>query len=148
MATIKSEVAQALDQTLSDLITLDLAVRQARGNLAGARFGDVHRFLGGLADVAREAGNRTAARSLQLGCNPNLWAETSARKCALQLVGRQPLNDTDAYSAFEQILETITARLIANISASDCDLVTQGLLIALTDRLDNIAWTIRARSAA
>ena len=148
MATIKSDVAQALDQTLSDLITLDLAVRQARGNLTGTRFGDVHRFLGGLGDVAREAGNRIAARSMQLGYNPNLWAEMAARKSALRLVDQKQLHDTDAYSAFEQILATITTRLIANISAADCDLVTQSLMIGLADRLDNIAWTIHARSAA
>jgi DNA-binding ferritin-like protein len=146
MAKTKSDVAQALDQTLSDLITLDLAVRQARGNLGGAL--NVHRLLDGLADAARDAGNRIAARSMQLGHNPNLWAETTARKSALRLVDHQPLSDTGAYSAFEQILGTITARLFANIRASDCDLVTQSLLMDLAERLDNIAWTARARAAA
>ena len=147
MAKTKSDVAQALDQSLSDLITLDLAVRQARGNLGGAPH-HVHHLLDGLADAARDAGNRIAARSMQLGHNPNLWAETNARKSALRLVDLQPLSDTGAYSAFEQILGTITARLIANIRASDCDLVTQSLLMDLADRLDNIAWTVRARAAA
>ena len=148
MATTKSDVAHALDQTLSDLITLDLAVRKARGNVFDTPFHNVHRLLDGLADIAREAGNHIAARSIQLGHNPSLWVETVARKRVLRLVDTQPLRDTDAFSAFEQIIETLTTRLMTNISASDCDLVTQALLIGLADRLDHIAWTIRARSAA
>jgi starvation-inducible DNA-binding protein len=141
-------VAQGLDQTLSDLITLDLTVRQARQNLAGRPSRSVQRLLDGLVDAAREAGNRIAARSTQLGHNPNLWSETAARRKALRLVDADALSDADTYSAFEQILDTITARLSANIRATDCDLVTQGLLIDFADRLDNLAWTIRPRSAA
>jgi hypothetical protein len=133
---------------LSDLITLDLTVRQVCQNLAGTPLHSAQRLLDGLADVVRDSGNRIAARSTLLGHNPHLWSETAARKSALRLVDVEPPCDFDAYSAFEQILETITARLAANIRAIDCDLVTQGLLISLSDRLDNLAGTIRARAAA
>ena len=148
MTIANSDLAHALDQTLSDLITLDLAVRQARRNLANKCFHDVHRLLDGLAATAREVGNRIAARSIRLGHNPSLWAETAARRNALRSVDVDPLCDADAYSAFEQILEVITSRLVVNIDESACDLVTQGLMINLFDRLETVAWKVRARHAA
>lgn len=149
MATTNSDVAHALNQTLSDLITLDLTIRQARRHLAGTPVHNLHLLLDGLITVARDAGNRIASRSIQLGHHyPNLWEETAARKKALRLIDVEPLRDQDAYRAFGQILDTINSRLTVNVRSSDCDLVTQALLIGLADQLDNVAWTIRARSAA
>jgi DNA-binding ferritin-like protein len=147
-ARLNDDVAQALDQTLSDLITLDLAVRQARTHLSAASFEGMRRLLDSLADIPREAGNRLASRSMQLGHCPKLWAETASRKSALRLVAHKPLHDDEACSAFEQILDAITRRLVVNINASDCDLVTQALMMSLADRLDNIVWRIRTPSAA
>ena len=148
MAMTNADVAHALDQTLSDLITLDLVVRKARGNLVGRNSYDVHRLLHGLADTAREAGNGIAVRAMTLGYRPRMWEEAIERKDALRSVDTKPLRDGELFSAFGQMLETIALRLHANISASACDLVTQALLIGLADRLENLAWMTHARTAA
>jgi DNA-binding ferritin-like protein len=141
-------VANALDQTLSDLLTLDLVIRQARRHLARSSAFELHRLVGGLADVAREVGNGIAARSLQLGHNANLWAETTARRDAVRLMEALPSSDAATYSAFALILDSITDRLEANIRATDCDLVTQSLLIRLADRFANCAWAVHTPPAA
>ncbi|MEO8696467.1 MAG: ferritin-like domain-containing protein [Acidimicrobiales bacterium] len=144
----KIDVAHALDQTLSDLITLDLVVRQARGNLVGMRLHRSHLLLDQLADVARESAKGIAARSMTLGHKTDLWADTATRKNALRSVDVKPLRESDAIAAFENLLETITTRLHVNIDVSARDLVTQGLLIRLADRIENLAWMMHLRAAA
>jgi DNA-binding ferritin-like protein len=148
MATAVPNLTRGLNQTLSDLITLDLSIRQARRNLTDTPAQDVHRFLDSLADAAREGGNRIAARSMRLGHKPDLWTETAARMRALRLVAVEQPHQEDVYPIFEQFLEAIIARLHVNISASDSDLVTQSLMVCLADRLDTITWAFRARRAA
>ena len=148
MKQTKAKVGGALDETLSDVLTLDLAVRQGRRNCSGKGFSTAQRFLDGLADAAREAGHGLAARSVHLHHMPSLWEETTARQHALRLVGSETFSEAETLSAFTQILASITRRLTANIRATDCDLVTQALLIRLSVRLDTIAETIHSRRAA
>jgi starvation-inducible DNA-binding protein len=140
------DLARALDQTTADLINLSLVAKHAHWNLVGPGFGSLHLLLDELADVAREGGDRVAERSMTLGRNPDGRPETVAERNSLTSLDAGPINDAEMIDSFGPILEIVTTRLFASISASSCDLITQGVFIDVAERLERLAWMIRAHT--
>ena len=134
----------ALDRTLTDLINLGLVAKQAHWNLTGPAFGNLHLLLDDVAEVAREAGDTVAERSITLGHHPDGRVATVAANNPLASLDVGPLRDADVISAFGEILELITNRLYGSIRSVECDLVTQAILIDAVGRLERLAWMIRA----
>jgi starvation-inducible DNA-binding protein len=142
--TTPDDVAIALERTVTDLINLGLAAKQAHWNVVGPGFSNLHLLLDTLADAAREGGDRVAERFVTLGCSPDGRVGTVAASNPLPVLDPGPLRDTDAVHLFGEILEIITTRLYESIGVAASDLVTQGILIGAVERLETIAWMIRA----
>ena len=141
------DLAQALDQTLTDLINLGLVAKQAHWNVVGASFHALHTLLDDLADAAREEGDRVAERSITLGRHPDGRADTVLAANPLPTLEAGPIDSTEVIAAFRQILEIVTTRLFAAINAAECDPVTQDVFIGAAGRLEKLAWMMRAHRA-
>jgi starvation-inducible DNA-binding protein len=140
-------VADVLDQTLTDLINLGLIAKQVHWNLVGPSFGSLHPLFDELADVARDGGDRVAERAVSLGHSPDGRVETAARDNTLPSLDLGSIRDVDAIRAFGTILEIVTTRMLAGIALSADDSVTQGIMTGIADRLETSAWMLRAHGA-
>ena len=145
--TNQDDIAVALERTVTDLINLGLVAKQAHWNIVGPSFRDLHLLLDEVADVARDGGDRVAERYVTRGGSPDGRPETVAMNNPLPSLDPGPLRDTDAVPLFGEILEIITTRLSASIGVAASDLVSQGILLRVTERLQSLAWMIRAHGA-
>ena len=145
--TTPDDEALALERTVTDLINLCLAAKQAHWNVVGPRFGNLHPLFDALADAASEGADRVAERFATLGCSPDGRVETAAANNPLPVLHPGPLRDTTAVAFFGEILEIITTRLHESIDVAASDLVTQGILLGVVERLEHLAWMVRAHDA-
>ena len=135
---------QTLEDTLTDLIALGMLAKHAHWNVAGPTFTAVHALLDDIADLARDAADRVAERSVTIGHHPDGRASTIARDSVLPGLDAGPIADRDAIAAFENILETVTARLRGAIAAAGDDPVTQDVITGITAELEKQAWIVGA----
>jgi starvation-inducible DNA-binding protein len=141
-------VGEALQATLVDLIDLSLLGKQAHWNVVGPLFKTVHEHLDEVVDTARQYSDQVAERAVTLGVNPDGSAATVAAESPLTALAPAWVSTEDAVAALVDALDLLTARLRERVAVlDDVDLVTQDLIIEVTDAIEQHRWMFSAQLA-
>ncbi|MDV6011018.1 DNA starvation/stationary phase protection protein [Haloechinothrix sp. LS1_15] len=144
----RDTTARALQSTLVELIALHLTAKQAHWNVVGRFFRDVHLQLDELVTTARDFADSVAERSAAIGVPPDGRADTVAADAGLPKLDSGWRSDRDVVEYIVQVLETMIQRLRARIDETDkTDQVTQDLLIAIANKLEEAHWMWQAQLA-
>jgi starvation-inducible DNA-binding protein len=138
-------VADALQTTLVELIDLSLQGKQAHWNVVGPSFRAVHLFLDELIDEYRLWYDEVAERLAAIGVSPDGRIATLNSSKIEQLPGGQ-VRDQDVLDFFDKRIAGTTDRIRSTIvPVGDHDLVSQGLLITISEGLEKQRWMLRAQ---
>ncbi|MEU9885522.1 DNA starvation/stationary phase protection protein [Sphaerisporangium sp. NPDC051017] len=139
-------VGEALHGALIDLLDLSLVGKQAHWNLIGRNFRSLHLQLDEIVALARKGADDAAERAVAVGVNPDGRATTIARDTHVQQLDFGYIEDAKVVTVFTEILAGIIARMRERIEVTgDADLVTQDLLIEVTEDLEKQHWMIQAQ---
>jgi starvation-inducible DNA-binding protein len=149
-ATLRHEerdaLGTALQSVLVDLTDLGLAGKQLHWNVVGPDFRSLHLQLDDLVDTARELGDQVAERARALAWAPDGRRDAVARDSKLPEVPEGEVAGPD-------VVEHVTALLVQSIAttreameqAAEYDPVTEDLLHAVAQRLEEHAWMFSAQ---
>ncbi|MGC7099332.1 Dps family protein [Amycolatopsis lurida] len=144
----KEVTGNALQATLVDLIDLSLIAKQAHWNVVGKNFRSVHLQLDELVDTARTYTDSVAERANAIGVSPNGKAKTVVASSGLADFPDNWQSDEATVAAIVDILAELIQRLRKRIDETDkSDLVTQDLLIEITNKLEEAHWMWQAQAA-
>jgi starvation-inducible DNA-binding protein len=144
----KEVTGNVLQSTLVDLVDLSLIAKQAHWNVVGRNFRSVHLQLDELVSVARTYTDEVAERANAIGVSPNGKAKTVVESSGLSEYPDNWQSDEATVAAIVDILAELIQRLRKRIDETDkSDLVTQDLLIELTDKLEQAHWMWQAQQA-
>ena len=147
-AADKEITGNALQATLVDLVDLSLIAKQAHWNVVGANFRSVHLQLDELVTTARQYSDEVAERANAIGVSPNGKAKTVVASSGIPEYPDNWQSVESTIAAIVDILAALIERLRARIDETDkSDLVTQDLLIALTQELEKSHWMWQAQQA-
>jgi starvation-inducible DNA-binding protein len=151
MSTVKSPLSEearkvtgaVLQDSLVDLIDLHLSAKQAHWNLTGRNFRSIHLQLDEIVDLAREHADTVAERAVAIGVNPDGRARTVGEQTKLHQLETGWLPDDKVIAAVSDMLAEMGQRFRERIETTeDTDLVSQDLLIAVTQDLDKQHWML------
>jgi starvation-inducible DNA-binding protein len=151
MSTVKSPLSEearkvtgaVLQDSLVDLIDLHLSAKQAHWNLTGRNFRSIHLQLDEIVDLAREHADTVAERAVAIGVNPDGRARTVGEQTKLHQLESGWLPDDKVIAAVSDMLAEMGQRFRERIETTeDTDLVSQDLLIAVTQDLDKQHWML------
>jgi len=138
----------ALQSTLVDLVDLSLIAKQAHWNVVGANFRSAHLQLDELVDTARQYVDAVAERANAIGISPNGKAKTVVASSGVPEYPDNWQSVEATVAAIVDILGAMIARLRKWIDETDkSDLVTQDLLIEITQELEKAHWMWQAQQA-
>lgn len=144
----KEVTGNALQATLTDLIDLSLIAKQAHWNVVGPNFRSAHLQLDELTSAARGFVDSVAERANAIGVSPNGKATTVAESSGLSDYPDNWQSVESTVAAIVAILAELIERLRKRIDDTDkTDLVTQDLLIAITQELEKQHWMWQAQQA-
>jgi len=147
-AADKEITGNALQATLVDLVDLSLIAKQAHWNVVGANFRSVHLQLDELVTTARQYSDEVAERANAIGVSPNGKAKTVVASSGIPEYPDNWQSVESTIAAIVDILAALIERLRARIDETDkSDLVTQDLLVALTQELEKSHWMWQAQQA-
>jgi starvation-inducible DNA-binding protein len=147
-ASDKEVTGNVLQATVVDLIDLSLIAKQAHWNVVGANFRSVHLQLDELVATTRKYVDEAAERANAIGISPNGKAKTVVESSALPEYPDNWQSVEATISAIVDILAKEIQRLRKRIDETDkSDLVTQDLLIELTEELEKAHWMWQAQLA-
>ena len=147
-AADKEITGNALQATLVDLVDLSLIAKQAHWNVVGSNFRSVHLQLDELVTTARQYSDEVAERANAIGVSPNGKAKTVVASSGIPEYPDNWQSVESTIAAIVDILAALIERLRARIDETDkSDLVTQDLLIALTQELEKSHWMWQAQQA-
>ncbi|MGA8114556.1 MAG: DNA starvation/stationary phase protection protein [Actinocatenispora sp.] len=136
----------ALQGALVDLVDLSLQAKQAHWNLIGKNFRSLHLQLDDVVDIARNHMDVVAERAIAIGVNPDGRAETVAKSAHTKQLNEGYISDEDVVKAFTALLADIVKRFRQRVGDTDePDPVTQDLLIAATQDLEQQHWMFQAQ---
>lgn len=142
----KKTIAVVLQGALVDLLDLSLLTKQAHWNVIGHNFRSLHLQLDKIVSSARKHADTVAERAVALGCNPDGRASTLASASEVPQLETGYINDGKVVAAMTDILGSIVRRMRERIEAAEKpDLVTQDLLIEITQDLEKHHWMIEAQ---
>jgi starvation-inducible DNA-binding protein len=149
MSMVKSPLSEdarkvtgaVLQDSLVDLIDLHLLAKQAHWNLTGRNFRSIHLQLDEVVDLAREHADTVAERAVAIGQNPDGRARTVADHTKVHQLESGWLPDDKVIAAVTDMLGEMSGRFRERIEITDeSDLVTQDILIAVAQDLDQQHW--------
>ncbi|GHH49605.1 Dps family protein [Lentzea cavernae] len=144
----RDAVGAILQATLVDLVDLSLIGKQAHWNVIGKNFRSVHLQLDELVVIARNAADQVAERAAALGVTPNGTAKTIAASSGVAEIETGWLKEEQVVTSITTSLGSLIARMRTRIEESDKhDLVSQDLLIGITQDLEQAHWMWQAQSA-
>lgn len=144
----RDAVGHILQATLVDLVDLSLIGKQAHWNVIGKNFRSVHLQLDELVTTARAAADQVAERAAALGVTPNGKAKTIASSSGVPDIAEGWLREDQVVEAIVSTLAALITRLRKRIDETDKpDLVTQDLLIGITQDLEQAHWMWQAQQA-
>ncbi|NNJ24847.1 Dps family protein [Alienimonas chondri] len=138
-------VCSALQEVLVSLIDLGLQGKQAHWNLFGPNFQSLHEKLDAIVETARLTSDEVAERMNQLGIAPDGRRNTVAESSPLA-------NYSSDFEPVPQALHLIGDRLhtavetirTARKTVADPDPMTEDLLIAVSQQVEEHLWMIQA----
>lgn len=138
-------VVDALQQTLVDLIALELQGKQAHWNIHGPSFRSLHLALDEVVGVARTQLDEVAERLAQIGANPDGRPETVAATTTLAPIDGGALEADKTYLLMSEKVQAVSDAVKEVIKpVDDVDPVSGDLLIGASEALDVQAWFLRA----
>lgn len=144
----KEVTANVLQSTLVDLIDLSLIAKQAHWNVVGRNFRSVHLQLDELTSAAREFVDSVAERANAIGVSPNGKAKTVMESSGLPEYPDNWQTTDLTVDKIVEILDRLIQRMRVRIDETDkSDLVTQDLLIEITQELEKQHWMWQAQKA-
>ncbi|MFS8100938.1 DNA starvation/stationary phase protection protein [Lentzea alba] len=144
----RDAVGSVLQATLVDLVDLSLIGKQAHWNVIGKNFRSVHLQLDELVVLARNAADQVAERAAALGITPNGTAKTIAASSGVPEIASGWLKEEQVVSSITETLASLISRMRSRIDETDKpDLVTQDLLIGITQELEQAHWMWQAQAA-
>ncbi|KJK48032.1 ferritin [Lentzea aerocolonigenes] len=144
----RDAVGSVLQATLVDLVDLSLIGKQAHWNVIGKNFRSVHLQLDELVVLARNAADQVAERAAALGVTPNGTAKTIAESSGVPEIASGWLKEDQVVASITGSLASLITRMRARIDETDKpDLVTQDLLIGITQELEQAHWMWQAQAA-
>ncbi|HJQ47634.1 MAG TPA: DNA starvation/stationary phase protection protein [Amycolatopsis sp.] len=147
-ASDKEITGNVLQSTLVDLLDLSLIAKQAHWNVVGANFRSVHLQLDELVSTARTYVDEVAERANAIGVSPNGKAKTVVESSGLPDYPDNWQSVEITVATIVDILEGLIDRLRKRIDETDkSDLVTQDLLIEITQALEKAHWMWQAQQA-
>jgi starvation-inducible DNA-binding protein len=147
-ASDKEITGNVLQATLVDLVDLSLIAKQAHWNVVGSHFRSVHLQLDELVSTARNYVDEVAERANAIGVSPNGKAKTVVESSGLPEYPDNWQSAESTIAAIVEILATLIQRLRKRIDETDkSDLVTQDLLIEITQELEKAHWMWQAQQA-
>lgn len=147
-ASDKEITGNALQATLVDLVDLSLIAKQAHWNVVGTNFRSAHLQLDELVDTARQYVDAVAERANAIGISPNGKAKTVVESSGMPEYPDNWQSVEATVAAIVDILAALVERLRKRIDETDkSDLVTQDLLIEITQELEKAHWMWQAQQA-
>jgi starvation-inducible DNA-binding protein len=149
MTTVKSSLTDearrvtgaVLQEALVDLIDLHLSAKQAHWNLTGRNFRSIHLQLDEVVDLARKHADTVAERAVAIGVNPDGRSRTIADNTKLHAFESGFLPDDKVVAAVTDMLAEMGKRFRDRVETTDdTDLVSQDILIAAAQDLDEQHW--------
>jgi starvation-inducible DNA-binding protein len=137
-----------LQATLVDLVDLSLIAKQAHWNVVGPNFRSAHLQLDELVDAARGYVDDVAERANAIGVSPNGKAKVVVKSSGIPEYPDNWQSVESTVRAIVDILGELIKRLRKRIDETDkSDLVTQDLLIEITQELEKQHWMWQAQTA-
>ena len=147
-ASDREITGNVLQSTLVDLLDLSLIGKQAHWNVVGPNFRSVHLQLDELVATARTYVDEVAERANAIGISPNGKAKTVVESSGLSEYPDNWQSVEATVAAIVDILAGLIQRLRRRIDETDkSDLVTQDLLIEITQALEKAHWMWQAQQA-
>ncbi|HVV10861.1 DNA starvation/stationary phase protection protein Dps [Amycolatopsis sp.] len=144
----KEITGNVLQSTLVDLVDLSLIAKQAHWNVVGTNFRSAHLQLDELVATARNYVDAVAERANAIGISPNGKAKTVVESSGLPEYPDNWQSVESTVAAIVDILADLIQRLRKRIDETDkSDLVTQDLLIEITQELEKAHWMWQAQQA-
>jgi starvation-inducible DNA-binding protein len=141
----RDTAAQALQQTLVDLVDLSLTAKQAHWTVTGRRFRSIHLQLDEVVAMARAHMDVVAERSAAIGVPPDGRAATVAATSSVPQVEPGWETDDKVVAHFVDVYAKVIAGVRERITAlAEPDPVTQDLLITLAADLEKQYWMFQA----
>ena len=147
-ARTRGAMVALLDARLLDSIDLYLQAKQAHWNVKGPQFIALHELFDKVADVANEATDLIAERSVQLGGQPSGAASAVAKGSALK---PYPLTAADGRAHVEALSSALAQfgkRVRAGIDEADKggDKDTADVLTEISRDVDKYLWFVEAHN--
>ncbi len=137
-----------LQATLVDLIDLSLIAKQAHWNVVGPNFRSAHLQLDELVVAARGYVDDIAERANAIGISPNGKAKTVVESSGIPPYPDNWQSVESTVTAIVATLGELISRLRKRINDTDkTDLVTQDMLIGITQELEKQHWMWQAQTA-
>ncbi|TVT60529.1 DNA starvation/stationary phase protection protein [Amycolatopsis rhizosphaerae] len=144
----KAVTGGVLQSTLVDLIDLSLIAKQAHWNVVGPNFRSVHLQLDELVAAARKYVDEVAERASAIGISPTGKTTTVVENSSLPAYPEGWQSAEATIAAIVEILAEEIRLLRERIDETDkTDLVTQDLLLELTQELEKAHWMWQAQQA-
>ncbi len=144
----RNETGQHLQSCVVDLIDLSLVAKQLHWNVIGPRFRDVHLQLDLVVDMARLHTDALAERCTTIGVNPDGRARTVAADSAIDVPAAGFDKDAEVVERMSGILQGVSNRFQEHVEkVADTDPVTQDLIIAATEAIQEQSWMWQAMAS-
>ncbi len=144
----KELTASALQTTVVDLVDLSLIAKQAHWNVVGKNFRSVHLQLDELTTLARGYTDSAAERANAIGVSPNAKAKKVAENSGLPEYPDNWQSTDQTVDKIVEILSVLIQRMRVRVDETDkSDLITQDLLIEITQELEKQHWMWQAQQA-
>lgn len=145
--TASQQLAAHLQQLHVDLIDLHLQGKQAHWNVVGKNFRDLHLILDEVVDAAREFSDTVAERMRAIYITPDGRAATVAADTSLPEFPAEEVDTAETVDLITAAMYAVvgTARRIHD-DVDEEDPTTADLLHAILERLEQLAWMVRAEN--
>ena len=145
MVKVEGIVGDTLQQTLVDLIALELQAKQAHWNIKGPNFRALHLALDEVVSLVRNDLDEVAERLATIGGNPDGREATVAKTSSLDELESGDLPVDKTYEVMAQKVQAVCDKIRENLSeADDADPITGDLLITVVSGLEQQAWFLRS----
>lgn len=145
MTEVNATVTEALQQSVVDLIALELQSKQAHWNIRGEQFRSLHLALDEVVDQARTLADEVAERLAQVGGTPDGRPETVATTTVLAPIDAGILETGKTYVLMAEKVQQVSDKVKEAIKpVDDVDPVSGDILIATSEALDQQAWLLRS----
>lgn len=145
MVKVEGILADSLQQTLVDLIALELQCKQAHWNIKGDRFRSLHLALDEVVALVRTDLDEVAERLATIGGNPDGRAETVARTKSIGDIDSGDLAVDKTYVLMAEKIQAVCDKIRESLDEVDeADPISGDLLIGVVGGLEQQAWFLRA----